>query len=58
MGYAFAVGKPVIALRTDFRRIGHHEQVNLMLERSSSVVTSCNQLLEVLHAPLLQGPDA
>lgn len=58
MGYAFAVEKPVIALRTDFRRIGHHEHVNLMLERSSSVVTSVDQLLQVLHAPLCPGPDA
>ncbi len=58
MGYAFAVEKPVIALRTDFRRIGHHEHVNLMLERSSSVVTSVDQLLRVLHAPLFPGLDA
>lgn len=57
MGYAFAVGKPVIALRTDFRRVGNHEQVNLMLERSSSVVPSCDQVLQTLHAPLLSGPD-
>jgi len=58
MGYAFAQGKPVIALRTDFRRVGHHERVNLMLEQSSEVVTTTDQLLLALHAPLLPGPDA
>ena len=58
MGYAFAQGKPVIALRTDFRRVGYNEHVNLMLEQSATVVTSCDQLLAALHAPLLPGPDA
>jgi nucleoside 2-deoxyribosyltransferase/predicted secreted protein len=57
MGYAYAQGKPVIALRTDFRRVGHNEHVNLMLEQSATVVTSCDQLLAALHAPLLAGPD-
>jgi nucleoside 2-deoxyribosyltransferase/predicted secreted protein len=58
MGYAFGQEKPVIALRTDFRRVGHNEHVNLMLEQSATVVTSCAQLLAALHAPLLPGPDA
>jgi nucleoside 2-deoxyribosyltransferase len=58
MGYAFAQKKPVIALRTDFRRVGHHEHVNLMLEQSATVVTTTDQLLSALHAPLLTGPDA
>jgi nucleoside 2-deoxyribosyltransferase/predicted secreted protein len=58
MGYAFSRGKPVIALRTDFRRVGHHEHVNLMLEQSATVVTSPDQLLSALKAPLLPGPDA
>jgi nucleoside 2-deoxyribosyltransferase/predicted secreted protein len=57
MGYAFSRGKPVIALRTDFRRVGHNEHVNLMLEQSATVVTSTDQLLAALHAPLLAGPD-
>ena len=52
MGYAFAQGKPVIALRTDFRRIGHHEQVNLMLEQSAKVVGSTEEVLTALHSPL------
>jgi nucleoside 2-deoxyribosyltransferase/predicted secreted protein len=53
MGYAFAQGKPVIALRTDFRRVGHHEQVNLMLEQSAKVVGSTQELLAALQSPLL-----
>ena len=43
MGYAFARKKSVIAMRTDFRRVGDHEQVNLMLEQSSVVVTDTSQ---------------
>lgn len=57
MGYAHARGKRVIALRTDFRRVGHHEHVNLMLEQSATVVTSGDQLLETLHSPLKPGQD-
>ncbi len=38
MGYAFALGKQVIALRTDFRSSGRHEKVNFMLEESATVV--------------------
>lgn len=51
MGYAFAQGKQVIALRTDFRRVGVNEHVNLMLEESATVVESRNALLEALHTP-------
>jgi nucleoside 2-deoxyribosyltransferase/predicted secreted protein len=58
MGYAFSHKKPVIALRTDFRRVGHHEHVNLMLEQSARIVTSCDHLLAALSSPLLPGPDA
>jgi nucleoside 2-deoxyribosyltransferase len=50
MGYAKAFGKKVIALRTDFRRVGHHEQVNLMLEESAFVVTSKDALLNLLKS--------
>lgn len=53
MGYAFAQGKPVIALRTDFRRVGHHENVNLMLEQSAKVVGSTEELLAALQSPCL-----
>ncbi|MFA6224700.1 MAG: nucleoside 2-deoxyribosyltransferase [Methanoregula sp.] len=53
MGYAYAHNKPVIALRTDFRRAGMHEQVNLMLEKSSKVVSSTAELLESVKSPLI-----
>ena len=51
MGYAFAKGKRVIALRTDFRRMGINEQVNLMLELSATVVTSGEALLDEIQLP-------
>jgi nucleoside 2-deoxyribosyltransferase/predicted secreted protein len=53
MGYASAQNKPVIALRTDFRRVGTHEQVNLMLEESSVVVKSKDELLSQLKSPFV-----
>jgi len=51
MGYAHALGKQIIAVRTDFRRTGTHERVNLMLEESAIVVSSTEQLLGAIHAP-------
>jgi len=39
MGYAYALGKRIVALRTDFRIAGQNEFVNLMLEESATVVT-------------------
>ena len=53
MGYASASGKPVIALRTDFRKVGLCEHVNLMLEQSAIVVTSRDELLATLNSPKL-----
>jgi nucleoside 2-deoxyribosyltransferase/predicted secreted protein len=53
MGYAYAQGKQVIALRTDFRRSGMHEKVNLMLEESANVVTSIDYLLDAVKSPSL-----
>jgi nucleoside 2-deoxyribosyltransferase/predicted secreted protein len=53
MGYAAAKNKPVFALRTDFRRVGTHEHVNLMLEQSSAVVKSRDELLALLKSPFL-----
>ncbi len=50
MGYAYARGIPVLAVRTDFRMAGHHEHVNLMLEQSAQVVRSTEELLEALLA--------
>jgi len=52
MGYAYAKGIPVIALRTDFRHVGACEHVNLMLEQSATVVTTPEQLLHALSAPV------
>lgn len=57
MGYAFARGKKVIALRTDFRQVGIDEQVNLMLEHSAGLVSTEKQLLDALSAPALLKED-
>jgi nucleoside 2-deoxyribosyltransferase/uncharacterized protein YbbK (DUF523 family) len=57
MGYAYAKGIPVIALRTDFRHVGVCERVNLMLEQSAAIVTTPDQLLEALSAPKLLKED-
>jgi nucleoside 2-deoxyribosyltransferase/predicted secreted protein len=57
MGYAYALGKSVIALRTDFRHVGATEHVNLMLEQSAVVVTTPEKLLDALNAPLLLKGD-
>jgi len=57
MGYAYAHNKPVIAIRTDFRRAGMHEQVNLMLEESSKVVSRTKELLESVKSPLIGKRD-
>jgi len=53
MGYAAAQKKPVVALRTDFRRVGTHEHVNLMLEQSSTVVKDRDELLAQLNSPFV-----
>ena len=53
MGYASALGLPVIALRTDFRIAGHHERVNLMLEQSSTLVQIKEDLPAALGSPFL-----
>jgi nucleoside 2-deoxyribosyltransferase/predicted secreted protein len=58
MGYAFACGKKVIGLRTDFRRSGNHEKVNFMLEESAIVVTNANQLLDEIKSPLRVKTDS
>jgi nucleoside 2-deoxyribosyltransferase/predicted secreted protein len=51
MGYAYARGIPVVALRTDFRTAGQHEQVNLMLEQASRVINRKEELPIVLKSP-------
>ncbi len=50
MGYAYARGIPVVALRTDFRRVGDCECANLMLECSSAVAGSFDELAALLGA--------
>jgi len=57
MGYAYARGKKVIALRTDFRQVGIDEYVNLMLEQSARLVSTEEQLLDALSAPALLKED-
>jgi len=52
MGYAFGIGKPVIALRTDFRMAGRCEHVNLMLEQSATVAGTIEEVLRELCAPV------
>lgn len=44
MGYAYAQGIPVIALRTDFRQVGASERVNLMLEEAACVTDRAEML--------------
>jgi nucleoside 2-deoxyribosyltransferase/predicted secreted protein len=58
MGFAFAHGKQVIALRTDFRRSSNHEKVNLMLEESATVVTSIEYLLDAVKSPSIVKSDS
>jgi len=50
MGYATALGKRVIALRTDFRMVGIQERVNLMLEQSAVVAGSKEALVDALKS--------
>ncbi len=45
IGYAYALGKPVLGLRTDFRTLGIEGTVNLMIERS---VILCSDVPELL----------
>ncbi len=46
IGYAYATGKPVFGLRTDFRTLGIEGNVNLMIERS---VVMCKDMKELLN---------
>ncbi len=48
IGYAYARGKPVLGLRTDFRTLGIEGTVNLMIERSVVLCTSIKELLDCL----------
>jgi nucleoside 2-deoxyribosyltransferase/predicted secreted protein len=53
MGYAYAQGIPVIALRTDFRQVGASERVNLMLEEAACVTDRAEMLPHLLFSPRL-----
>nr|WP_209690860.1 nucleoside 2-deoxyribosyltransferase [Methanomicrobium sp. W14] len=52
MGFAYAMNKKVVSLRTDFRMAGPNERVNLMLDESSVVVTTVKDLIEALNSPV------
>jgi nucleoside 2-deoxyribosyltransferase len=57
LGYAFALGKPIIGLHTDWRRRFDHEVVNLMIECSlTSLVRSLDDLPVALRALFEAGP--
>ncbi len=40
IGYAYALGIPVIGLRTDARALGPEERINLMIEQSLTAMAS------------------
>jgi len=48
IGYAYARGKPILGLRTDFRTLGIEGTVNLMIERSAELCTGIPELLNRL----------
>ncbi|MDD1676016.1 MAG: nucleoside 2-deoxyribosyltransferase [Methanomicrobiales archaeon] len=48
MGYAHAQNIPVIALRTDVRTIGPGKRINLMLERSTRIASTLEELVDYL----------
>lgn len=50
IGYAYARGKPMLGLRTDFRTLGIEGTVNLMIERSVVMCTSIKELLNRLNS--------
>jgi nucleoside 2-deoxyribosyltransferase len=48
VGYATALGKPVIGLKTDYRTFSGMEEVNLMLD--VSMVKICKSITEVIDS--------
>ena len=48
IGYAYALHKPILGLRTDFRTLGIEGTVNLMIERSAELFASIPELLNRL----------
>ncbi|MDD1660025.1 MAG: nucleoside 2-deoxyribosyltransferase [Methanomicrobiales archaeon] len=58
MGYASALGIPMVALRTDSRRFSAERRLNLMLERSASrVLTAPEMLPAALRSPFCNPVD-
>ena len=56
LGYAFALGKPIVGLHTDWRRRFDDEVVNLMIECSlTTLVRSLDDLSRVLTQLATQG---
>ncbi|HJJ56411.1 MAG TPA: nucleoside 2-deoxyribosyltransferase, partial [Methanocorpusculum sp.] len=49
MGYAKAMGKRVIAIRSDFRKYSKSELVNLMLESDIDVISNYMDLVSVIE---------
>ncbi len=50
IGYAYARGKSILGLRTDFRTLGIEGTVNLMIERSVILCMSIRELLNRLKS--------
>ncbi len=50
IGYAYALGKPILGLRTDFRTLGIEGTVNLMIERSTVLCKNIPELLNRLKS--------
>lgn len=50
VGFAYAVGKLVFAIRTDFRGCGDDGALNLMLSRSARVCSSVPELLAAVES--------
>ena len=50
IGFAFAKGKPLLGLRTDFRTLGIEGTVNLMIEQSVVLCMSVSELLNHLKS--------
>lgn len=48
IGYAYAKGKPLFGLRTDFRTLGREGTVNLMIEQSATLCENIQELLRRL----------
>jgi nucleoside 2-deoxyribosyltransferase len=48
IGYAYALGKHILGLRTDFRTLGIEGTINLMIERSVVLCTNIPELIKRL----------